>query len=103
MTSYRSFFSSQLVLAREGAGLSLSQAANRVGMTKAHLHDLESGRSGNPTARTIYRLAKALRVRGQDLLSALFLDYGQPSEGTEAAATVEPVTSAPENTSEQQP
>jgi transcriptional regulator with XRE-family HTH domain len=44
---------------REHEGLSLSQAAARIGITKAHLWDLESGRATNPTIRTLARLASA--------------------------------------------
>lgn len=44
---------------REVAKLSLSKAAARAGITKAHLHELEAGRSHNPTIATLAGLAAA--------------------------------------------
>lgn len=39
--------------------LSLSQAAAKIGCTKAHLWELEMGRSRNPTIKTIAGIAAA--------------------------------------------
>jgi transcriptional regulator with XRE-family HTH domain len=44
---------------REHAGLSLSEAAAKIGITKAHLWDMETGRSRNPTIKTLSGLAAA--------------------------------------------
>jgi transcriptional regulator with XRE-family HTH domain len=52
-------FATGLRLARESRGLSLSAAARGAGITKAHLHDLEAGRSSNPCVSTLAGLAKA--------------------------------------------
>ena len=46
--------------ARADFGLSLQDLADRAGITKSHLWDLEQGRSVNPTVLTIHRLAEAL-------------------------------------------
>jgi transcriptional regulator with XRE-family HTH domain len=45
--------------AREAEGHSLSKAANLVGISKAHLWELESGGSRNPTIQVIAALAAA--------------------------------------------
>jgi transcriptional regulator with XRE-family HTH domain len=44
---------------REDEGLSLSKAAAKVGITKAHLWELEDGRAVNPTIKTLAGLARA--------------------------------------------
>ena len=36
------------IQALEKMGLSLNQAANKIGCTKPHLHDIEKGKSCNP-------------------------------------------------------
>ena len=46
--------------AREAAGLSLADLADRTGMDKAALSRLETGRQGNPTVGTLARYAHAL-------------------------------------------
>jgi len=46
--------------ARHDMGFSLQDVADRAGITKSHLWDLEQGRSVNPTVRTIHGLAEAL-------------------------------------------
>jgi transcriptional regulator with XRE-family HTH domain len=53
-------FASYIRLSREKNGLSLSQAAVRIGCTKSHLWDLEQRRSDNPTIKTLTGLAQAL-------------------------------------------
>jgi transcriptional regulator with XRE-family HTH domain len=52
-------FATDLRFCREAVGLSLSAAARKAGITKAHLHDMESGRSLNPCISTLAGLAKA--------------------------------------------
>ena len=42
--------------------LSLQDVADRAGITKSHMWELEQGRSINPTVRTVHGLAKALGI-----------------------------------------
>jgi DNA-binding XRE family transcriptional regulator len=46
--------------ARESAGLSLTQLAERTGMTRQAISRIESGENRNPTLSTVVRLAEAL-------------------------------------------
>lgn len=57
--------------AREQSGYSLTQAADRVGMSRLHVWKLECGRSGNPTLYVLLRLAEAYGVRAERLISGL--------------------------------
>lgn len=47
---------------REKQDLSLQEVADRAGITKSHMWELEQGNAVNPTVRTVYGLAKALGV-----------------------------------------
>lgn len=47
---------------REKQNLSLQEVADRAGITKSYIWEIEQGRSVNPTVRTVYGLAKALGV-----------------------------------------
>jgi len=49
-------------IARERRGWSQSELAQRLGMTRPQLCNLEHGQTRNLTAMTLYRLAKALGV-----------------------------------------
>lgn len=62
--SETSRLSMKLIIAteRENQKLSLQEVADRAGITKSHMWDIEQGRSVNPTVRTVYGLAKALGV-----------------------------------------
>lgn len=42
--------------------LSLQDVADRAGITKSHMWEIENGRSVNPTVRTVHGLAKALGI-----------------------------------------
>ena len=55
--------------ARETKGLSLQEAAGMLGTTKGHLHDLESGRSDNPTLRLIAALVIVYGVRPEAMVA----------------------------------
>lgn len=46
--------------AREATGISLSQLAQRTGITRQAISRIESGENHNPTVSTIVRLAEAL-------------------------------------------
>jgi DNA-binding XRE family transcriptional regulator len=47
---------------RKRLGLSLQEVADRAGITKSHMWELEQGNSVNPTVWTVYGLSKALGV-----------------------------------------
>lgn len=47
---------------RERLNLSLQTVADRAGITKSHMWELEQGRSINPTVRTVHGLAQALGI-----------------------------------------
>ncbi|HEY1980708.1 MAG TPA: helix-turn-helix transcriptional regulator [Xanthobacteraceae bacterium] len=49
-----------IAASRADFGFSLQDLAERAGITKSHLWDLEQGRSVNPTVKTIHGLAEAL-------------------------------------------
>ncbi|MBA4173722.1 MAG: XRE family transcriptional regulator [Ralstonia sp.] len=55
----------QLRIAR---GKSLQELADEVGASKAHIWDLETGRSSNPSIELLTKLAKALKASIADLV-----------------------------------
>jgi DNA-binding XRE family transcriptional regulator len=72
---------------RAVAGLSLSEAARRIGCSKAHLHDLESGRSANPSIALLRGIAETY---GRGLMEVAYYAAGlgeKPSEGTQDGAS----------------
>jgi len=65
--------------ARADKCFSLQEAADMLGVSKAHLHDMESGHSNNPTLRVI---------------AALVIIYGLRPEAIIATATITDVRSS---------
>lgn len=57
--------------------LSLQKLADAAWITKAHAWDLETGRSTNPTAKTIIRLSAALGIPLHDMIDAAAETYQQ--------------------------
>ena len=55
--------------ARADKGFSLQEAADMLGITKAHLHDMESGRSNNPTLRVIAALVIIYGLRPEAIIA----------------------------------
>jgi len=53
---------------REGLGMSLQELADAVGASKAHIWDLEQGRSTNPSIELLKKLADKLKVSVADLV-----------------------------------
>jgi DNA-binding XRE family transcriptional regulator len=51
-----------IVNERARLNLSLQEVADRAGITKSHMWEIENGRSVNPTVRTVHGLAKALGI-----------------------------------------
>jgi ribosome-binding protein aMBF1 (putative translation factor) len=47
---------------RARLNLSLKEVADRAGITKSHMWELEQGRAVNPTVRTVHGLARALGI-----------------------------------------
>lgn len=58
-----------LLLARDAKDWSLSEAAEVIGTTKSHLHDLESGRQDNPTLRMIAGIVIAYGIRPETIIA----------------------------------
>jgi transcriptional regulator with XRE-family HTH domain len=54
--------------ARERRGWSLSQAARLIGITKSHLHDLEHGRSNNPTLTVVASLVITYKISSRSII-----------------------------------
>lgn len=63
-------FGGALRLYREALGLSLQGVADRAHLSKAHVWDLENGKSGNPTLEAVAALADALEVDPEILVRA---------------------------------
>jgi transcriptional regulator with XRE-family HTH domain len=57
--------------AREAKGLSLSEASSRIGITKAHLWQIETGRNINPKASTLIGMMAVLKVSAARILEAV--------------------------------
>jgi len=57
-------YSMKIIISEERAKLrlSLQEAADRAGITKSHMWELEQGRAVNPTVWTVYGLARAFGV-----------------------------------------
>lgn len=53
---------------RIGGRLSLQDVANAVGISKAHVWNLEKGLTGNPSMELVVKLAELFRVRVADLV-----------------------------------
>jgi transcriptional regulator with XRE-family HTH domain len=55
--------------ARADKCFSLQEAADMLGVSKAHLHDMESGHSNNPTLRVIAALVIVYGVRPEAVIA----------------------------------
>jgi DNA-binding XRE family transcriptional regulator len=63
---------------RERLRMTLQEVADRAGITKSHMWEMEMGRSANPTVRTMAMLADALQVDRMVLMElALSLTEGR--------------------------
>lgn len=54
--------------------LSLRDVANKSGLTKANIWEIEDGRATNPTVKTLLMLASALNVKAEKLAALAFSD-----------------------------
>ncbi|WP_114226942.1 MULTISPECIES: helix-turn-helix domain-containing protein [Sphingomonas] len=61
-------FASKLQHLRRQQGLSLQDVATAIGVTKAHVFNLEKGNTTNPSMELVMKLAKLFRVRITDLM-----------------------------------
>lgn len=52
-----------LVRLRRKAGLTSSEVARRMGISRQQVYGIETGRGGDPSSRTMERYAKAIGVR----------------------------------------
>ncbi len=93
------------------AGQSLQQAADAVGVSKAHIWELEKGKADNPSMRLVERLADHFGVSvaflmGEDVSAAdadvelqrMFRQAGSPGE-SERKILDDMLTSLPKNKS----
>lgn len=55
---------------RKKHGLSLGQSSKRIGISKAHLHQMESGLSANPTVNTVRDVADVYGIAATTLFRA---------------------------------
>jgi len=61
-------FAKRLADLRLKSGLSLQQVGDRVGISKAHVWNLEKGQADNPSMELVVKLADLFRVRVADLV-----------------------------------
>lgn len=69
------------LIRRHRGALSLSEAAKGIGCTKAHLWELETGQSRNPTVRTLVGMAAAFGVSVAELAEAAARALNPPTPG----------------------
>lgn len=60
---------SMLRTARAAKGWSLSEAAAHLNITKSHLHDLERGRSRNPTLYTVRYICTVYGIKPDKIVN----------------------------------
>ncbi|RVQ67177.1 XRE family transcriptional regulator [Croceicoccus ponticola] len=73
-------FASKLHDLRVGQRLSLQDVANAVGISKAHVFNLEKGITANPSMDLVVKLAELFRVRVADLVGENPEADDQPAE-----------------------
>lgn len=73
-----------IVTERNRLKLSLQDVADRAGISKAHMWEIEQGRSVNPSVRTVYGLAKALGVSFVSMAAGALNDTQRPPEPVSA-------------------
>lgn len=67
-------FGKYIKILREAENLSLQDVADRAGMSKAHIWDLEMGKTKNPRADTMFRLSIVFDRDPEKLAYAAFAD-----------------------------
>lgn len=61
-------FAKRLAELRMSKGISLQQVADKVGISKAHVWNLEKGQADNPSMELVLKFAELFRVRVADLV-----------------------------------
>jgi transcriptional regulator with XRE-family HTH domain len=61
-------FAKRLADLRMSKGMSLQQVADKVGISKAHVWNLEKGQADNPSMELVLKFAELFRVRVADLV-----------------------------------
>ncbi|MDE2480802.1 MAG: helix-turn-helix transcriptional regulator [bacterium] len=82
MSAARQGLSSAIRAARERAGLTQSQLADRVGLAPSHIARLETGDRANPRFETIARIAHALGASLDEIASAAGLATVAPESNS---------------------
>lgn len=79
----RATLGSLLRAKRKAAGLSISQMASQLGMSRTYLSRLEQGRYTNPSSKLLMRIAMRFDLTVEDVypLSGYFLPADLPSFG----------------------
>lgn len=67
--------------AREAKGWSLQEAADMLGTTKGHLHDMEAGRADNPTLRLVASLVIVYGLRPEAIVASALSGGEQGKDG----------------------
>jgi transcriptional regulator with XRE-family HTH domain len=63
-----SFIGERVKQRRKETAISLTELANKVGISKGYLHSIESGDTQNPSAEVLFRIANELGTTIADLL-----------------------------------
>lgn len=71
---------------REELGISMAELARRAGISKGYMHQIERGRTENPSADVAYRLAVELSTTPADLLGKPVTFDDTPAITSELAA-----------------
>lgn len=111
-------FAERLNQLRLKRGLSLQDVADAVGLSKAHVWNLEKGASGNPSIEVVLKLAQLFRVSVADLIGenpqsdaeepemvALFRDLKslEPADRAIIATLMEQLRQRPKNDATEDP
>lgn len=79
----------RLTALREARDLTLQDVANRAGLSKTRVWEIEQGRAKNPTIDTAIRLAKALGVSLDDLTGIASSDVQLHPEALRIACEID--------------
>lgn len=78
-------FGSNIKKKRTGLNMTLSELANRCGISIGYLSDIENGIKRNPSLEILHRISKALGIEMKDLITdeEIYAKYRWPAELTE--------------------
>lgn len=69
-----------VLLERSNANLTLQQLADRAGLAKTHIWEIEQGKTFNPTVSSCAALAKALGISFEVVCHAALVSYKRAQE-----------------------